>query len=113
MNSVIVVGSFNVDHVCDTVRERVHGAVPPPRLVVLDLSASPHVDMQSAHALADLAAELAAAGMRLQIVEARASVRDRLRSEGVAERLGGVDRFTTVADAVDAVDAGRPDAAQP
>jgi hypothetical protein len=35
-------------------------------------------------------------------VEARSSVRERLRSEGVEARLGGIDRFTTVADAVEA-----------
>ena len=73
----------------------------PPQLVVLDLSASPLVDMQSAHTIAGLAEELQAAGVRLQVVEARSSVRDRLRAEGVEERLGGVNRFTTVADAVD------------
>jgi hypothetical protein len=28
-------------------------------------------------------------------------VRDRLRNEGVDNKLGGVNRFTTVADAVD------------
>jgi hypothetical protein len=40
----------------------------------------------------------------LQVVEARSSVRDRLRVEGVDEQLGGVNRFTTVADAVDEID---------
>jgi hypothetical protein len=29
-------------------------------------------------------------------------VRERLRGEGVETRLGGIDRFTTVADAVEA-----------
>jgi hypothetical protein len=33
-------------------------------------------------------------------VEARASVRDRLRSEGVDEHVGGINRFTSVADAL-------------
>lgn len=93
---------FNIDHVCDSIQERVGSEAPPPRLVVLDLSAAPYVDMQSAHALADLADKLRAAGARFQVVEARSSVRDRLRSEGVDERLGGVNRLTTVADAVDA-----------
>jgi len=91
---------FNVDHVCDTIRERIRSATTPIRLVVLDLSSSPYVDMQSAHALADIVDELSAAGIRTQIVEARSSVRDRLRAEGAETRLGGVDRFASVADVV-------------
>jgi len=92
---------FNVEHVCDTIQEHVRSEATPPKLVVLDLSAAPHVDMQSAHTLAGLADELQAAGVRLQVVEARSSVRDRLRAEAVDARLGGVNRFITVADAVD------------
>ena len=97
---------FNIEHVCDTIQDRVRTEVGPLRIVVLDLSAAPYVDMQSAHALAGLAAELQVAGVRLQVVEARSSVRDRLRAEGVDARLGGVNRFSTVADAVDASPAG-------
>jgi MFS superfamily sulfate permease-like transporter len=70
-------------------------------LVVLDLSAAPRVDLQSAHALAGMADELTAQGIRFQAVEPRSSVRDRLRNEGVDGKLGGVNRFTSVADAID------------
>jgi MFS superfamily sulfate permease-like transporter len=92
---------FNVDHVRDTIAERVQAENPPPRLVVIDLSAAPRVDLQSAHTLAGLADELRASGVRVQVVEARSSVRDRLRAEGLDERLGGINRFTAVADVVD------------
>jgi SulP family sulfate permease len=94
---------FNMDHVRDSVLARVRSESPPPRVVVLDLSATPHVDMHGAHMLAGLAKELEEDGVRTQVVEARASVRDRLRAEGVAEALGGVNRFTTVADAIDSI----------
>jgi hypothetical protein len=69
--------------------------------LLASLSAAPRVDLQSAHAFAALADELAAAGTRFQAVEPRSSVRDHLRSEGVENKLGGVNRFTTVADAVE------------
>lgn len=92
---------FNIDHVCDSVLNPVRAETAPPRLVVLDLSAAPYVDMQSAHALAGMAGELQAMGVRLQVVEAHSNVRDRLRAEGVDEKLGGINRFTSVADAVD------------
>ena len=93
---------FNMDHVRDTIAERVRAEASAPGLVVLDLSAAPHVDMHGAHMLAELAGELTAAGSRVQAVEARAAVRERLRGEGVDAQLGGVNRFTSVADAVEA-----------
>ena len=92
---------FNVDHVCETIRDRVRAERRPPTLVVVDLSAAPRVDLQSAHALAGLADELTAAGVRLQAVEARASVRERLLGEKLDARLGGIDHSTSVADVVD------------
>jgi high affinity sulfate transporter 1 len=92
---------FNVDHVCETILDRVRAETAPPRLIVLDLSAAPRVDLQSAHTLGGLADELATAGCRFQAVEARSAVRDRLRDVGVDSKLGGINRFTTVADAVD------------
>lgn len=94
---------FNVDHVCDAILNRVHAESTPPRAVVLDLSAAPRVDMQSAHALAGLADELTGMGIRVQAVEARAAVRDRLRAAGADAKLGGINRFTSVADAVEAL----------
>ena len=93
---------FNMDHVRDTISERVRAEATPPKLVVLDLSAAAYVDMHAAQMLAELAGELTTAGIRVQAVEARSSVRDRLRNEGLEEKLGGVNRFTSVADAVEA-----------
>jgi SulP family sulfate permease len=94
---------FNVDHVCDVIRDRAREGATLPRSVVLDLSAAAYVDTQSAHTLAGLADELRAAGIRVQAVEVRSTVRDRLRGEGLDNRLGTVDRFTSVADAVEAL----------
>ena len=93
---------FNMDHVRDTILNRVRAETTLPKLVVLDLSAAPRVDMHSAHMLAELAGELTKAGVRIQAVEARSAVRDRLRNEGVDVKLGLIDRFTSVADAVEA-----------
>jgi high affinity sulfate transporter 1 len=92
---------FNVDNVVDVILSRVRAEPTPPKLVVLDLSAAPLVDMQSAYTLAGMADELIAKHIRFQAVEPRSSVRDRLRHEGVDSKLGGVNRFTTVADVID------------
>jgi sulfate permease, SulP family len=92
---------FNIDHIRDSIADRVRAEAVPPTAVIVDLSAAPSVDLQSAHTLAGLADELGAEGIRVQAVEARSSVRERFRAEGLDSRLGGIDRFTSVADVVD------------
>jgi MFS superfamily sulfate permease-like transporter len=94
---------FNVDHVCEGIADRVRAESPPPQVVIIDLSAAPAVDLQSAHTLAGLADELKAEGVRLQVVEARSSVRERLRAENLDARLGGINRFTSVVDVVESM----------
>jgi MFS superfamily sulfate permease-like transporter len=91
---------FNVDHVCETILNRISAEGMPPKLVVLDLSAAPRVDLQSAHALGDMAKEITAKGIHFHAVEARSSVRDRLRNEGLG--LGGINRRSCIADILDA-----------
>jgi sulfate permease, SulP family len=91
---------FNVEYVCDLISDRTRAETIPPQLVVLDLSASPYVDMQSTQSINGLVSELAAIGIRVQAVEARSSVRERLRAEGLDAKLGGVSRGISVADAV-------------
>jgi high affinity sulfate transporter 1 len=92
---------FNVDHVCRTILDRVNAEPTLPKLVLLDLSAAPRVDLQSAQVLGDLSKEVTAKGIQFQAVEARSSVRDRLRNEGVDSKMGGINRFRSVADAVE------------
>jgi high affinity sulfate transporter 1 len=92
---------FNIDNVCDAILNRVRGEPTAPKLVLLDLSAAPLVDMQSAHTLAGMADEFTAQGIQFHAVEPRSSVRDRLRHEQVDAKLGGIDRFTNVADVID------------
>ena len=74
--------------------------------MIVARSAAPYVDPQGAHTLGALGDELRALGSRLQAVEARTAVRGRLRGEGLDARLGGIDRFTSIADVVDAAQKG-------
>lgn len=92
---------FNIDHVRDAIVNRAAAMVPVPSLVLLDLSAAPHVDLQSAQTLIALHGEIVAMGSQLQVVEAHASVRETLRLEGFQEKIGEINRLTSVADAVD------------
>ena len=92
---------FNAEHVRDTVAAQLRAEATPPKIVILDLSASPHMDIQACGVVMNIADDIKAAGARLQIVEARSSVRDRLRAEGIEEHVSQVNRFTSVADAVE------------
>jgi sulfate permease, SulP family len=92
---------FNIDHVRDTILAYVRSQPDATQLVILDLSAAPHVDVQSAEALAGLADELSRGGIRVHAVEPRSSVRDRLRATGVDAKLGGINRFSSIADVLD------------
>jgi high affinity sulfate transporter 1 len=92
---------FNADYVRDTVIKRVAEPGAGLRLAICDLSTSPYVDLTGAQMLAELYEELASMNVRLQIVEARSSVRDRLQAEGVEDKVGRIGRFRSLADAVD------------
>jgi high affinity sulfate transporter 1 len=70
--------------------------------VVCDLSASPYLDLAGAHMLRVLADGLAAQGIALQIVGARGRVRDLLRADGLAERVGGLERAVSIEGAISA-----------
>jgi MFS superfamily sulfate permease-like transporter len=92
---------FNAEHVFDTVLARLDAATEPVRLVIWDLTTSPMVDMAGARTFLTLKTELDKRGVDFRIVEARSTVRDMLRTEGVEEKVGRIDRFTMLADAID------------
>lgn len=96
---------FNAEHIRDTVLARVRSPeMPsPPRAVICDLSNTPLVDLAGADMFRDLAADLHAMNIQFHMVEARSNVRDRLRAAGLEQTVGPIDRFTTVADAVDSL----------
>src|SRR5262249_31210169 len=97
---------FNIEHVREAVLNKVASEPVRPRLVLCDLSTSPHVDLQSAHTLAGLARDLEGKGVGVEGVEAGSAVRGRLRAGGGGEKLGGIDRFRTVAQVVEDFERG-------
>jgi MFS superfamily sulfate permease-like transporter len=92
---------FNVEHVRDAVWEKIRATPGPLELVVCDLSTSPAVDLAGVRMLATLHGQLEAAGIRLRLVTAHASVRDILRAEGMEGRVGYFGRRSSVADVID------------
>jgi len=88
----------NADAVLETVLGRLDKAVGSAiRLVICDLSAAPYLDLAGLRMLHDLHDELATRGARLRIVGAHGTSRDRLRADGIEEKVGGLDRTATVA----------------
>jgi high affinity sulfate transporter 1 len=88
----------NADAVLETVLGRLDKAPGSAiRLVICDLSAAPYLDLAGLRMLHDLHDELATRGTRLRIVGAHGTSRDRLRADGIEEKVGGLDRTATVA----------------
>ena len=98
---------FNVEHVRDTVAAKVESAPEPVKLVLCDLSNAPFVDLAGAEMLHEVQRELSAKGINFQIIEARSSVRDFLRVEGLDEKVGHIGRFKSIADVIDEFAHGR------
>jgi sulfate permease, SulP family len=92
---------FNSEYVFDTALAGLDAAHQPVRLVICDLSTSPNIDMAGARMFLTLHAELAKREIAFGLVEARSAVRDMLRVEGVENKAGRIDRFTTLSDAIE------------
>jgi SulP family sulfate permease len=92
---------FNAENVIRAVLDQLRTEGPAVRLVVCDLSTSPYVDLAGARMLASLSDELEKRNVTLRVTDARASVRDLLRAEGVDEKVGGINRFASVTDVID------------
>jgi MFS superfamily sulfate permease-like transporter len=91
---------FNVGHVRDELRRHVAAAGPDLKAVVWDLSSSPGVDIAGTRLVGEIRAELAAAGVTLRLVDARASVRELLRA-ALGEDAVAIDRRLSITDACD------------
>jgi high affinity sulfate transporter 1 len=74
------------------------------RVVVLDLSASPHIDLAACAMLHKLHGELVRQGITLRLVGAHGHVRDLLRADGIGDKVGGLGRFVTLQDVLARVD---------
>jgi high affinity sulfate transporter 1 len=88
---------FNVEHVLDHVRRYIAMAGDNLKLLVWDLSSSPYVDIAGARMLATVQRELSVQGAKLRLVDARAAVRDLVRTE-VGHAVGEVARRISVDD---------------
>jgi sulfate permease, SulP family len=93
---------INAKRLRDGIRERVRGADPPVRIVLLDLSFSHELDVESINVLGGLWRGLHEQGVALWLANVRGDVRDMLRRSGLAADLGKAHLYRTI-------DAAMPD----
>ncbi|MDD2852798.1 MAG: SulP family inorganic anion transporter [Desulfuromonadaceae bacterium] len=92
---------FNVDTICTMVFDAIHREKTAVRLAVCDLSTSPYIDAAGARMLQRLEEELERQKIQFRVAEAHAEAREILRATGISEALGGVSRYTALADIVE------------
>jgi len=90
----------NAGSIFETVAAKVQTDGPRIRAVICDLSASPHLDLAGARMLNALHDHLTARNIAFQIVGARGRVRDLLRADGLAAKIGGLERTVSLDDAI-------------
>lgn len=87
----------NADAILESVLNRLEAIGPSNiRLLVCDLSQLPYMDLAGSHILHELHSKLSAYGIGMRIVGAHGSVRDLLRADGIGDKVGGLDRITTL-----------------
>lgn len=95
---------FNTEDILAKMHERIRSSGQNLKFLILDLSASPYVDVAGSKMLLNLAEELHKKGTRIRIVQALSGVRDILRKQGIEEITGHISRDKTIAEALSEFD---------
>ena len=74
----------------------------PVKLLIIDLSASPYVDVAGSKMLLNLARESEKNGIHIRFVSALSGVREILRKQGMEEISGPISREITIAETISA-----------
>jgi SulP family sulfate permease len=89
----------NAKRLRDGIRAAVRDADPPVRVVLLDLSFTPELDIESINVLASLRHELDGRGVALWLAGVRAGVEDLLARSGLADAIGRDHLYRQIEDA--------------
>jgi SulP family sulfate permease len=87
---------FNAQSVKNEILRRMHQR-DAVKLVVIDLSTSPNVDLAGTRMLGELEEQLTQAGVSLKLAEAHGAVRDLSQAEGLNTRIQGIDQRLSIA----------------
>lgn len=91
---------YNAEDILEKINEHLKSAGPNVQVLILDLAATPYVDVSGSKMLLNLATELQKEGKKIRIVDALSGVREILRKQGLEEISGKISRSSTIADAV-------------
>ena len=91
---------FNAENILEKINHRIHSAGTDVKFLILDLSATPYVDIAGSKMLLTLATAWMKEGKKIRIVQALSNVRDLLRKQGVEEITGHIGRSATIAEVV-------------
>jgi MFS superfamily sulfate permease-like transporter len=91
---------FNAEDIFEKINRYISSSASPVKLIVLDLSAAPYVDVAGSKMLLNLTTDYHQQGVSIRIVQALSGVRDILRKQGVEEMTGHIGRDKTIAEAV-------------
>ena len=91
---------FNVDFINQQLWNHLLASSKLVHMVIINMTSSPHVDVAGTKMLLQLDKELESKNIRLRIVEARSSVRDILRKQGLEKLVGHISRAVSCDDVV-------------
>jgi high affinity sulfate transporter 1 len=100
---------FNAGYIMDKIIASMDDYGSDLRLLVIDLSAAPYVDVAGSKMLLQLSNLLQKKGIKLKFAETLASGRDLLRKQGMEEIVGHISRRVSINDAVQEFEAGKND----
>jgi SulP family sulfate permease len=90
----------NAKRLRDGIRDQLGDADPPVRVVLLDLSFTPELDIESVNVLGSLRSELERQGVALWLAGVHAQVLEMLDRSGLADQIGRAHLYRDVEDAV-------------
>jgi len=91
---------FNQNYIYTHIMGLIRGANPDLKLVVLDMSSAPGLDISGSKMLVRLSNELEKMEISFKIVEALAEVREILRKQGMEKVIGHISRKVTISNVI-------------
>ena len=91
---------FNQNYIYSHLMELIHQEGRDLKLVVLDMSSSPGLDISGSKMLVRLSNELEQMKISFKIVEALAEVREILRKQGMEKVIGHISRRVTISNII-------------
>ncbi len=91
---------FNAEDALQKINTNIENYEGNLQLVILDLSASPFIDVAGSKMVLQLSNQLKKKGIKLKLVEALSNARDIMRKQGMEDVIGHISRKVSIDDAV-------------